>query len=265
MKKYGIVILVCISSLLIAGALLYSRQSKNYTVASCSIKHLGIIMDGNRRWAKKNGFKPWIGHKQGVDPVKTTLEFCLKHKIPYVTLYAFSLENFKRSQEELHYLFDILAQELADKELNNLFEKGIQVRFIGDKNKFPEQLRETVHTVETKTAQNNKLIMNILFCYGGQQEILAATQAIARCVATGTLKPEDITPDVFENALWTGIMPGPDLIIRTGGAQRTSNFLVYQSAYSELLFLDCYWPEITEQHLIDAVIQYESTQRRFGA
>lgn len=264
MKKkifLSFVLLITISGLAVA----WFTQKKEVSLSHCSIQHLGIIMDGNRRWARQHGYKPWIGHKQGVTPVRTTLEFCLKHAIPHVTLYAFSLENFKRPQEELDYLFNLLAKELAAKELQEIFEQGIKVEFIGDSTKFPAQLRDTIHTVEEKTAHGTRLTLHILFCYGGQQEILAAVQRIAHDIATGSLKPDDITADIFEQKLWLTNTPRPDLIIRTGKAKRLSNFLTYQSAYSELCFLDCYWPEITEQDLVSAVTTYEATQRNFGA
>lgn len=263
MKK-NILILLCIGACIV-GITLFLKKDPSPVLSSCTIRHLGIIMDGNRRWAKRNGFKPWIGHKQGVEPVKTTLKFCLENKIPYVTLYAFSLENFKRSAQELHYLFDILAQEIASKELESLFEQGIKVTFIGDKSRFPEQLHETIDTVQEKTKNGDKLHMNILFCYGGQQEIVATTKKLAQQVQAGTLQPEDITPELFEKSLWTNGTPAPDLILRTGGAQRLSNFLTYQSAYSEILFLNCFWPDLTNDDLINAVNKYESSQRNFGA
>jgi len=264
MKK--MLLIGCILIISIIGiAFIFLQKKVTASVEHCSIQHLGIIMDGNRRWARKHGYKPWIGHKQGVTPVKTTLEFCLKHAIPHVTLYAFSLENFKRPKDELDYLFNLLAKELAAKELNALFEKGIKVQFIGDATQFPVQLQKTIQTVEEKTAQGTHLTLHLLFCYGGQQEIIAATQRIAQDVAAGALNPEDLTSEIFEQKLWLSDAPRPDLIIRTGGAKRLSNFLTYQSAYSELCFLDCYWPEITEDDLALAVNQYEVTQRNFGA
>jgi undecaprenyl diphosphate synthase len=232
--------------------------------ADAGIQHLGIIMDGNRRWARKRGFAPWLGHRQGADPVKTTIKFCLEHKIPYLTLYAFSLENFKRSPQELDFLFNVLAQELVSKELGALFERGVRVRFVGDRSYFPAQLVKLIDEVEEKTKEGKKLTLIILFCYGGRQEIVHAVRTLAQAVKKGDLTPEQITPDLFEEYLWTGRVPAPDLIIRTGGMKRLSNFLSYQSAYSELYFLDCYWPEITEQHLNDALREYHQRLRSFG-
>jgi len=228
------------------------------------IKHLGIIMDGNRRWAKSHGYKPWIGHKKGVEPVRTTLEFCIKNKIPNLTLYVFSLENFNRPQEELSYLFDVLAQQIADQELDKLFKEGIKVRFIGERSLFPEKLKPIIEDIENKTQHGTKLTLNLLFCYGGQQEIVAAVKKIAQQCTNGTLMPEEITPELFANHLWSGPVPPPDLIIRTAGDQRLSNFLTWSSAYSELCFLPCFWPEITEDILAQTTANYYHRKRTFG-
>lgn len=228
------------------------------------IKHLGIIMDGNRRWAKAHGYKPWIGHQKGVEPVRTTLEFCIKNSIPYLTLYVFSLENFNRPQEELSYLFDVLAQQIADQELDRLFQEGIQVRFIGERSLFPEKLKPLIDDIETKTKNGTRLTLNLLFCYGGQQEIIAACKKIAQECTSGDLHFEDITPDIFAQHLWTGPLPPPDLIIRTAGDQRLSNFLTWGAAYSELCFLPCFWPEITQEKLADVVADFYKRKRTFG-
>lgn len=229
------------------------------------VRHLGIIMDGNRRWAKKQGLKPWLGHKQGVEPVKEAIEFCLDRKIPYLTLYVFSLENFKRPQEELNYLFDILAQEVAKKELQQLFEKGVKVRFVGDRSRFPESLHATIADVEERTKNGTELILSLLFCYGGQQEIVAAARDIAEQVKAGTLESADITEELFRKQLWMGDVPYPDFIIRTAGDQRMSNFLTFQAAYSELCFVPWFWPEMTKKELARAVDMFNASKRNFGA
>lgn len=228
------------------------------------IKHLGIIMDGNRRWAKSQGYKPWIGHKKGVEPVRTTLEFCIKNQIPCLTLYVFSLENFNRPQEELSYLFDVLAQQIANQELDKLFQEGIKVLFIGERSLFPEKLKPLIEDIESKTAHGTKLTLNLLFCYGGQQEIVAACKKIASKCLSGNISPEDITPEFFTEQLWNGHVPPPDLIIRTAGDQRLSNFLTWSSAYSEFAFLPCFWPEITEDTLAQTTANYYNRKRTFG-
>ena len=222
------------------------------------------MMAGSRRWAKKRGMPPWIGHRQGVEPIKTAIRFCLKHAIPYLTLYTFSLENFKRPKKELNYLFDILAHEMASNELNELYKQGVKVRFIGDERAFPDQLRQTIKDITQKTRNGDKLTLNILFCYGGQQEIIHATKKIVRAVQEGALAVEDITPSNFNTYTWFGDIPHPDLVIRTANVKRLSNFLPFQSAYSELLFLKCYWPDVTEKHFEEAVEEFHTRKRSFG-
>jgi undecaprenyl diphosphate synthase len=270
MKKINGLIFIS-ATIIIAGCFLWVlyahiqhpalQSSNNIRV---SVRHLGIIMDGNRRWARARGLPPWIGHRKGVEPLKATVAFCLKHKIPYLTVYAFSLENFKRPPQELDYLFNTLAQELESSELQELFKEGVQVRFIGDRSLFPTQVIKTINNVEDKTKSGHNLVLNILFCYGGQQELVSAAKALAYAVYEGKIKPEDITQDLLEEKLWLGKISPPDLIIRTGGMQRLSNFLAYQSAYSELYFLDCHWPEVTAKHLKKALDEFERRKRTFG-
>jgi undecaprenyl diphosphate synthase len=229
-----------------------------------NIKHLGVIMDGNRRWAQQAGKAKWLGHKAGVEPLKTTAEFCLKNKIPYLTAYAWSLENFKRPQEEQDYLFNVLAQEVASKEFQELHEHGVKIRFVGDRTTFPKQLVPLFTDIENKSKDNTKLTLNILFCYAGPQEIIAAARTLAEKVARHEMKPSDINAQTFEAATWLGSMPAPDLIIRTGKVNRLSGFLTYQSAHSELYFMDCFWPEVTKKHLIKALEDYKNRKRNFG-
>jgi undecaprenyl diphosphate synthase len=225
------------------------------------INHLGIIMDGNRRWAQKQGLKPWLGHKEGVNPIKETISFCLEHKIKDLTLYTLSLENLKRPQEELTYLFDVLAKELASKELDDLFKNGIRVRFIGDRALFPSQLVPIINDIEKKTELNNKLNLNLLFCYGGQQELAAAAQKC--CQTYHSSNP--LSTAEFKSCLWSAELPPLDLVIRTAGDQRLSNFLPVQSAYSELYFISIFWPDLTKEHLIDAALFFLKSKRNFGA
>lgn len=229
-----------------------------------TIKHLGVIMDGNRRWAQQTGKAKWLGHKAGVEPLKTTVDFCLKNNIPYLTAYAWSLENFKRPPAEQDYLFNVLAQEVASKDFQELNEQGVKIRFVGDRSTFPPQLIDLFTDLENKSKNNTKLTLNILFCYGGQQEIIAAARTLAEKVARHEMKPSDINAQTFEAATWLGSMPAPDLIIRTGKVNRLSGFLTYQSAQSELYFMDCFWPEVTEKHLTKALEDYQNRKRTFG-
>jgi undecaprenyl diphosphate synthase len=229
------------------------------------IKHLACIMDGNRRWAKERGLPPSLGHKEGVHAVERAAEFCLHHGIPYLTLYTFSLENFKRSVEEKEYIFSLLVNNFKEHGVRKFLEKNIKIRFVGDWAQFPASLVDICKEMEAKTAHCSALEINFLFCYGGQQEVTAAVKAIAQDVNQGVLKPEQITESLIYNYLWLGPVPNPELIIRTGGGQRLSNFLPYQSVYSELYFTPAFWPDITEVHLQEAVDYLVKCQRNLGA
>lgn len=264
------VLAICTIALTVGlGFFLSSRQTiKNHTQKTPkiehSIKHLALIMDGNRRWAKKQGLKPWVGHKNGTEPVKMSVEFCIEQNIPHLSLYAFSLENFQRPQEELNALFDIIEKGITNDEFQKLFDHGVCVKFIGDRSKFPSQLLSVITDIEQRTANGNKLILNILFCYGGKQELTDAFRNIGEKIKQGKLSPESITPEIIQNYLWTKASPNPDLVIRTGGKKRLSNFLPWQSTYSELVFIDTYWPDITKNILFDIVKNFQKIQRNFG-
>lgn len=227
------------------------------------ITHLACIMDGNRRWAKKRALMPWYGHKEGAQAVRTVIRFCIDKGISYLSLYTFSLENFNRSQQEKDYIFSFLVTE-SEKELPFFVEHGIRIKFVGDRSLFPRSVVTTCQKIEEETKQCNKLTIQVLFCYGSRQEIIAAVQKIANQVALGQLTADEINDEIFKSNLWTDGVPDPDLIIRTGGLQRLSNFLLYQSAYSELYFLDCLWPDITERDLQAAADYFNNCKRNFG-
>lgn len=230
------------------------------------VKHLGIIMDGNRRWATRRDFKPWIGHRHGLENLRMTVKFCRTYNIPYLTVYAFSLENFKRSDEELNFLFKDVLEEVALKDADELAQKGVRVQFIGDRAQFPASTLKMIDSIEQKTAHNSDLMLNILFCYGGQQEIVAAATQLCREVVANGTPVDSITAEMFEKHLWTSNLPPLDLVIRTGFVCRLSNFLLYKVAYSELYFADCYWPDMTEERLAQIVQDFVTAQHRlFGA
>jgi undecaprenyl diphosphate synthase len=221
-------------------------------------------MDGNRRWAVQQGLISFLGHKNGWDAVKRVADFCLDKNITYLSLYTFSIENLKnRSAEEKHYLFEVLAQE-AFKELDTLKDRNVRVRFIGDRTLFPKSIKSLCEKTERETEHCTALHLNFGLCYGGQQEIVDTAKRIAIKVTKGDLAIQDITPELFENFLWTSSIPSPDLIIRTGGDNRLSNFLLYQCAYSELYFIDCLWPDISVQNLESAITYYDNCRRNFG-
>jgi len=228
------------------------------------IKHLAIIMDGNRRWAIANGMQAMLGHHEGVKSVERAIQFCLESEIGYLSLYAFSLENFRRSQEEKDYLFGLMAQELQAR-LDSFIAQGVRIKFVGDRTIFPAQVMPICRKVEQATEHGTKLILNFLFCYGAQQEIIEGVRKLIRKVKSGELDEHDLTAKIFEQSLWSYGTPAPDLIIRTGGRQRLSNFLLYQAAYSEFCFLDCLWPDITMDHFKAVMHDFETSTRNFGA
>lgn len=229
------------------------------------LSHLAIIMDGNRRWARERNLESWRGHQEGVNPLRMAAELCIEYGIPYLSVYAFSLENFKRSEEEKRYLFDVLAQELVKNELASLGQKGVKIQFIGDRKQFPESLRAVIRDVEQRTVDGNKLTLNLLFCYGGRQEITSAAREIAQKIIDGNLRIDDISDATISEFLWTAGTPDPDLIIRTGKVHRLSNFLPFQGVYAEIEFLDKYWPDVTREDLETVFEAFAQSKRTFGA
>lgn len=228
------------------------------------IKHLACIMDGNRRWAHHRSLPSMFGHKEGIKAVERTADFCLKHNIPHLSLYTFSIENLKRSLSEKQSIFGLLVSYFTDNEIQKFIEKDVRIAFIGDRSLFPAQIIDTCANIEKETAQGKKLTINFLFCYGARQEITDAVKKIVHAVQQGIVSPEHITDDLIVSKLWLTDIPDPELIIRTGGGQRLSNFLLYQAAYSELYFTDTLWPDFTEAHLIDALTYLNTCQRNFG-
>jgi undecaprenyl diphosphate synthase len=227
------------------------------------VQHIAFIMDGNRRWAKKQGMQTFLGHKKGAEALKHVIDFCLSSNIKYVSLYTFSIENFNRSAAEVKYLLDLLVDE-AQKRLNLFLERGVRIRFVGDRELFPDSVISTVTILERATASCTKLNLNFLFCYGARQEIIGGIKKLFEHIKSGAFALEDLNDELFKRYLWTGDIPEPELIIRTSGIKRLSNFLLYQAAYSEFYFLDCLWPEITQEHMHTALESYRETQRNFG-
>jgi len=227
------------------------------------LKHLACIMDGNRRWAMKQGLLSSFGHKKGLEAVATVVDFCLEKKIEYLSLYAFSIENLQRNLAERQYLFEILAQE-AVQDIATFKQKNVKIRFIGDRTLFPKSVKPVCEALEKETNDCNGLYLTFLLCYGGRQEIVDVTKRIATHIKKGDLQTADITPEIFNRFLWTAELPSPDLIIRTGGHHRLSNFLLFQGAYSELYFLDCLWPDISLQDLEKAATYFDNCQKNLG-
>lgn len=228
------------------------------------ITHLACIMDGNRRWARAHNKMAWEGHKEGMKTAEAIIKFCKKKAIPHLSLYLFSLENFNRTQEEQHFLFYELFLKQAEQFMRECKKNNVAIRFVGDRSYFPERIETACSQLEQETSSCNGLFLNLLFCYGGQQEIVAATKIIAKKVIAGTLDMDAITIDEYKKALWSYPSPPPDLIIRTGGMQRLSNFLLFSAAYTELIFLPQMWPDVTEEIMEEVVEEFLKRERKFG-
>ena len=225
--------------------------------------HVAIIMDGNGRWAKARGLPRVAGHQRGAEAVRVVVEGCRELGISYLTLYAFSSENWKRPASEVDELMGLLRLYLR-REIDELRDNNVRVCFIGDQAPLAGDIRSLINEAETKTCVNTGLTLTIAINYGSHNEILDACRNIVQAVSEGTLNPASITEDVFERYLDTADMPSPDLLIRTSGEQRLSNFLLWQLAYSELMFMDTLWPDFTKRNLEEAVNEYHGRDRRYG-
>lgn len=227
-------------------------------------RHIAIIMDGNRRWAKEHKLDGSFGHKKGAEVLETVAKYCNKIGLEALTVYAFSTENWKRTKEEVGAILLLLNMYL-DKFLRTADLENIKLRIIGDRDKnMPEEIKAKMIKMEEKTKNNTGLKFNIAFNYGGRDEIVKATQKIAEQVKEGKLKIEDITENTISNNLYTAGLPDPDLLIRTSGELRTSNFLPWQITYSEFMFLDKYWPDFTTEDIDMAINEYSKRHRRVG-
>lgn len=227
------------------------------------IKHIAIIMDGNRRWAKSHNLDTKLGHKKGAEVLETISRYCNKIGLEYLTVYAFSTENWKRTKEEVGAIMLILQMYL-DRFLKTADLDNIKLRILGDIDGVPEELRKKMIQMEERTKDNTGLNLNIAFNYGGRAEIVRATQRIAQGVLDGKMEIKDINEDTISNNLYTCGQSDPDLVIRTSGELRMSNFLPWQITYSEFLFLDKYWPDFTSEDIDNAINEYNNRHRRIG-
>lgn len=228
--------------------------------------HVGVIMDGNGRWAKQRGLPRSSGHIEGAKNFRRIGEYAGDLGIRHISFYAFSTENWARPQQEVAAIMDLFGDYLeeARDRLDENLEKGIRLRFLGDKSRIDPRLVELMDFVEDATKEMTKVNLNIAVNYGGQQEILHSVQQLARQAAEGKLSPEDITLADIENGLYTAGQPPVDLIIRPSGEQRLSNFLLWQSAYAEFWYSDVLWPDFTTDDFDQALLAYEKRNRRFG-
>ena len=225
--------------------------------------HVGIILDGNRRFAKRLMLEPWKGHDLGFEKLKKIYKWCAEVGVKELTLYCFSIQNFDRPKAEFNYLMSIFARACDDALTNaDIRENGIRIKVIGRPELFPQVLQDKLQTVVEATAQHANFTITLALAYGGREEIADAVKRLAQDVAVGKLKVTDIADDTLRGYLY--LQSDPDLIIRTGGEQRLSNFLTWQSTYSELIFLDKTWPEFEKQDLLDAIAEYQQRDRRFG-
>lgn len=235
----------------------YARTSE--IVKETGLKHIAVIMDGNRRWAKEKNLPSAMGHKKGVDSLKSTLRACKDFGIKYLTVYAFSTENWNRKKEEVDFLMELLAITLTN-ELAEMHSEGVVISFIGDTKKLSDKLQKILNNSVETTKNNNGVHLQIAFNYGSRDEIVHAVKNI---VAKG-IKQEDITEDLISENLYTKGIPDPDLLIRTGGEMRISNYLLWQIAYSEIYVTKQYWPEFDKDSLALAIEEFHNRQRRFG-
>ena len=226
-------------------------------------KHIAVIMDGNGRWAKEKGKHRIFGHKNGVIAVRETTEAAAEIGIEYLTLYAFSTENWNRPQLEVNALMTLLV-ETVKKELKTLNKNNIRLQAIGDLTKLPSKTYKALMDGIESTKNNTRMTLVLALNYSAKWEILEATKKLAAATKANELDPEDIDENVFANALSTSGMPDPELLIRTSGEHRISNFLLWQIAYSELRFIDIFWPEFRKNHLYESILDFQNRERRFG-
>jgi undecaprenyl diphosphate synthase len=226
-------------------------------------RHVAIIMDGNGRWAKKKGKIRTFGHRAGVESVRASVRFARQHGIESLTLFAFSSENWKRPEEEVSVLMDLFNLVL-NSEAKRLHKNEVRLKVIGDVSRFDSKLVKKIQKAEAMTAGNTKLTLNIAANYGGRWDIVNASRVMAAKVAAGEISPDDINEEIFSDAISTAGLPELDLLIRTGGEHRVSNFLLWQCAYAEFYFTDVLWPDFNEDAFLTAVKDYSYRQRRFG-
>ena len=226
-------------------------------------RHVGIIMDGNRRWAKSNGLKSIEGHKKGAINVKEIIKIAINCKIKHLTLFAFSSENWKRTNEEIEDLISLLRFFLK-RQINELLKNDICLRILGEISLFPRDIIKDLNKLSERSKENKTLNLIIAINYGSRQEITSTLKKIAHDIVCKKITINDINEEIISNNLYTKGIPDPDLIIRTGGDCRLSNFLLWQSAYSELIFIKKYWPEFNQDDFLSAINEFNQRERRFG-
>jgi undecaprenyl diphosphate synthase len=226
-------------------------------------QHIAIIMDGNGRWAERHAMGRVLGHRRGAKSVRVTVKACRQIGIKYLTLYAFSMENWLRPQREVRALLKLL-EEYLDQEAQEMMDQGIRLAAIGALDSLGEPVLGKLRQTMALTAGNQGMVLNLALSYGGRDEITAATRRILGDALQGRIRPEDVTKELWAGYLDTAGIPDPDLLIRTGGEYRISNFLLWQMAYTEFYFTELLWPDFRERHLLKAIADYQQRERRFG-
>jgi undecaprenyl diphosphate synthase len=226
-------------------------------------RHVAIIMDGNGRWASARGLPRTAGHRSGAEAVRRAVESAIEHGISYLTLFGFSSENWRRPATEIHDLMGLLRRYLQS-EIAELHENGVRVQVIGDRSRLPQDIVRLIDEAEQRTRGNTRLCLTVALSYGGRQELVDAARRLARRVADGELDPQDIDESYFESELSTVGIPDPDLLIRTSGEKRISNFLLWQCAYAEFVFLDMLWPDFSREDFAAAIAEFNRRERRYG-
>tara|TARA_B110000008_G_scaffold75970_1_gene77237 strand:- start:4343 stop:5098 length:756 start_codon:yes stop_codon:yes gene_type:complete len=243
--------------------MLLQRMMNNNLDKNNLPNHIAIIMDGNGRWAAKKGLERIFGHNSGVESVQEIVEESLNLEIPYLTLYAFSTDNWSRPQDEIGTLMNLLVKSLRS-EFDKLIKNNICLNTIGDLSALPEVVQNEVKRVSEKTKNNNKMVLTIALSYGAREEIEYVVKKIASEVKNNTISIENVDQSIINNHLYTRNLPDVDLLIRTSGEQRVSNFLLWQIAYAELYFTNVYWPDFGKKDLYEALLNYQNRERRFG-
>jgi undecaprenyl diphosphate synthase len=226
-------------------------------------RHIAIIMDGNGRWAKARGWDRTAGHRAGTDAVRKIVRACGERGVEHLTLYTFSSENWQRPVLEVRALMSLLV-EMVEREVEDLHGNDVRLRIIGDTSRLPDRTRLALEKGMERTASNKGLQLHLALSYGGRAELVEGARRLARAVRSGRISPDEIDDDVFRQHLYSPDVPDPDLMIRTAGEHRISNFLLWQLAYSELWFTDVLWPDFGPEHLDEAIRQYQGRERRFG-
>ena len=232
-------------------------------VKNTKLRHIAIIMDGNRRWAKEKNLPSAFGHKKGVDALKAAMRACDDFGVKYLTVYAFSTENWNRKKEEVDFLMNLLAETIKN-ELQEMHENGVVINFIGDLTKLNPKLQDILANAVEVTKNNTGVRLQIAFNYGSRDEMVHAMKSICQKVKLGELDIDNITEETISENLYTKGIPDPDLLIRTGGEMRVSNYLLWQIAYSEFLVTKRYWPEFDKNALAEAILEFNHRQRRYG-